>query len=48
MDSSWNALGQDLIALLTTYGLDVIGAIVTLIVGWAVFTHWRNAFDYRS
>ena len=20
---------------------------VTLIVGWASFTHWRNAFDYR-
>ncbi len=20
----------------------------TLAVGWAVFTHWRNAFDYRS
>ena len=21
---------------------------VTLVVGWASFTHWRNAFDYRS
>jgi homopolymeric O-antigen transport system permease protein len=23
-------------------------SIVVMIAGWAVFTHWRNAFDYRS
>ncbi len=21
---------------------------LVLVLGWAVFTHWRNAFDYRS
>ena len=29
----------------------LIGAAVSLsvlVVGWAAFTHWRNAFDYRS
>lgn len=25
-----------------------IVSLVALVVGWSVFTHWRNAFDYRS
>lgn len=25
-----------------------IASVAALIIGWAVFTHWRNAFDYRS
>ena len=47
MDTSWNDLAQDLVTLLTTYGLAVVGAIVTLIVGW-IIAGWTHGAVARS